>query len=102
MDLSAIPAMVLRWGIVGCGDVTEVKSGPGFRLAKNSQLVAVMRRDGEKAKDYAERHQVPKWYNTLEGILTDPEAEMVEEKNGGMNTYNYIYIYIWIFMLGGY
>jgi len=57
--------------------VTEVKSGPGFRLARNSQLVAVMRRDGEKAKDYAERHQVPKWYNTLEGILTDPEVDAI-------------------------
>ena len=79
--------MVLRWGIVGCGDVTEVKSGPGFRLAKNSQLVAVMRRDGEKAKDYAERHQVPKWYNTLEGILTDPEA-----RNGSRKKMEWIYL----------
>ena len=79
--------MVLRWGIVGCGDVTEVKSGPGFRLAKNSQLVAVMRRDGEKAKDYAERHQVPKWYNTLEGILTDPEA-----RNGWRKKLEWIYL----------
>ena len=94
--------MVLRWGIVGCGDVTEVKSGPGFRLARNSQLVAVMRRDGEKAKDYAERHQVPKWYNTLEGILTDPEAEMVEEKKMVEWIQKYIYIYIGILMLGGY
>ena len=66
--------MVLRWGIIGCGDVTEVKSGPAFRSAENSKLVAVMRRDAEKAKDYAERHEVPKWYNTLEGILTDPEV----------------------------
>ena len=69
----AAAAMVLRWGIIGCGDVTEVKSGPAFS-AENSKLVAVMRRDAEKAKDYAERHQVPKWYNTLEGILTDPEV----------------------------
>ena len=70
----AAAAMVLRWGIIGCGDVTEVKSGPAFKSAENSKLVAVMRRDAEKAKDYAERHQVPKWYNTLEGILTDPEV----------------------------
>lgn len=96
MDLSAIPAMVLRWGIVGCGDVTEVKSGPGFRLAKNSQLVAVMRRDGEKAKDYAERHQVPKWYNTLEGILTDPEAEVGLEEKKWWNEYSIYYIYMYI------
>lgn len=69
--------MMLRWGIIGCGDVTEVKSGPAFRSAENSKLVAVMRRDAQKAKDYAERHQVPKWYNTLEGILTDPEVDAI-------------------------
>ena len=33
---------VLRWGIIGCGDVCQVKSGPGFYKAKNSRLVAVM------------------------------------------------------------
>src|SRR5215212_7973595 len=46
----------IRWGIIGCGDVTEVKSGPGFQQASNSQLVAVMRRNGDLAKDYAQRH----------------------------------------------
>ena len=49
----------IRWGIIGCGDVTEVKSGPGFQKAENSALVAVMRRNGDLAKDYAERHNVP-------------------------------------------
>ena len=50
----------VRWGIIGCGDVTEVKSGPAFQKVKNSELVAVMRRTGELAKDYAERHQCSK------------------------------------------
>ena len=48
----------VRWGIIGCGDVTEVKSGPAFQKVKNSELVAVMRRTGELAKEYAERHHV--------------------------------------------
>jgi len=38
---------IIRWGIIGCGDVTEVKSGPAFQLAENSRLVAVMRRTQE-------------------------------------------------------
>jgi len=50
----------IRWGIIGCGDVTEVKSGPAFNKVPNSHLVAVMRRDAEKAKDYATRHNVGK------------------------------------------
>jgi predicted dehydrogenase len=54
---------MIRWGIIGCGDVTELKSGPAFNKVKDSSLVAVMRRDAAKAKDYASRHNVPKWYS---------------------------------------
>ncbi|HMA62312.1 MAG TPA: gfo/Idh/MocA family oxidoreductase, partial [bacterium] len=46
----------IKWGIIGCGDVTEVKSGPALQKANGSQLVAVMRRNGELAEDYALRH----------------------------------------------
>ena len=46
----------VRWGIIGAGDVCEVKSGPAMNKIKHSKLVAVMRRNGAKAKDYAERH----------------------------------------------
>ena len=56
----------IRWGIIGCGDVAEVKSGPGFQKVDHSSLVAVMRRNGELAADYARRHGVPKWYDNAE------------------------------------
>jgi predicted dehydrogenase len=67
----------IRWGIIGCGDVTEIKSGPGFQKADNSSLVAVMRRDGELAKDYAQRHGVPKWYDNAAALVNDPEVDAV-------------------------
>lgn len=67
----------VRWGIIGCGDVTEVKSGPGFRLAKNSALVAVMRRDGARAADYARRHGVPRWHDSADALIADPEVDAV-------------------------
>ena len=67
----------IRWGIIGCGDVTEVKSGPAFNKVKNSELVAVMRRDSEKAKDYAYRHQVPKWYNNAKELIHDPDVNAI-------------------------
>jgi len=35
----------INWGIIGCGDVTEKKSGPAFSKVAGSSLVAVMRRD---------------------------------------------------------
>ena len=67
----------IRWGIIGCGNVTEVKSGPGFQRANNSSLVAVMRRNGTLAKDYADRHQVPKWYDDAEQLINDPEVDAI-------------------------
>lgn len=67
----------IRWGIIGCGDVTEVKSGPALQKAKNSALVAVMRRDGAKAADYARRHGVPKWYDDAQKLINDPEVDAV-------------------------
>jgi len=65
------------WGIIGCGDVTEVKSGPAFNKVPNSKLVAVMRRDKEKAQDYARRHGVPRWYDNAIALINDEEVNAV-------------------------
>ena len=67
----------IRWGIIGFGDVTEVKSGPGFQQAEGSALVAVMRRDGEKARDYARRHNVPRAYDRADDLIGDAEVDAV-------------------------
>ena len=67
----------VRWGIIGCGDVTEVKSGPGFQKARGSALVAVMRRTGTLARDYAQRHGVPKWYDDATALINDAEVDAV-------------------------
>ncbi len=67
----------VKWGIIGCGDVTELKSGPAFNKVKGSELVAVMRRDKAKARDYAERHHVPKWYHDAGELIHDPEINAV-------------------------
>ncbi|TXK48892.1 Gfo/Idh/MocA family oxidoreductase [Pontibacter qinzhouensis] len=67
----------IRWGIIGCGDVTEVKSGPAFQKIQHSELVAVMRRNGAKAQDYAQRHQVPTWYDKAEDLINDPKVDAV-------------------------
>ena len=67
----------IRWGIIGCGDVTEVKSGPAFQNADGSALVAVMRRRGELAADYARRHDVPAWYDDAARLIADPQVDAV-------------------------
>lgn len=67
----------IRWGIIGCGDVTEVKSGPGFQKAPDSELVAVMRRNSILAKDYAARHNVAAWYDDADALIHDPSVNAV-------------------------
>ncbi|QNK63826.1 Gfo/Idh/MocA family oxidoreductase [Pedobacter sp. PAMC26386] len=68
---------IIKWGMIGCGDVTEVKSGPAFQKVPNSSLVAVMSRNAEKAKDYAERHQISKWYSNTQELIDDPEINAI-------------------------
>ncbi len=65
------------WGIIGCGNVTEVKSGPAFNKVSQSRLYAVMRRDIAKAEDYARRHNVPKFYGNANDLINDSEVNAI-------------------------
>lgn len=67
----------IRWGMIGCGDVAEVKSGPAFRKAEGSALVAVMRRDRALAEDYARRHGVATVHDRAADLIDDPEVDAV-------------------------
>jgi len=67
----------IRWGILGCGDVTEVKSGPGFQNADGSALTIVMRRTPLMAEDYATRHGVPNWTGDADTLIEDPDVDAV-------------------------
>lgn len=67
----------VKWGIIGCGDVCEVKSGPAFNKVPNSRLVAVMRRDKEKVKDFANRHSVHKYFTDAKEMLRDEEINAI-------------------------
>jgi len=67
----------INWGIIGCGNVTERKSGQAYNKVPNSKLVAVMRRDAAKAADYAARHKVDRWYADADALLKDAEVNAV-------------------------
>ena len=68
---------MINWGIIGCGNVTEVKSGPAFSKVKDSRLIAVMRRDASLAEDYARRHNVPKYYSNASDLINDKDIDAV-------------------------
>ncbi|WP_405410879.1 Gfo/Idh/MocA family protein [Maribacter sp. Asnod1-A12] len=67
----------INWGIIGCGDVAELKSGPAFQRVTNSNLLSVMRRNEEKAKDFAKRHKVPHWTSNSDDILNNNKINAV-------------------------
>lgn len=67
----------INWGMIGCGDVTERKSAPALNKIPHSRLVAVMRRDEDKARDYALRHGVPKWTTNATELIHDPEVNAI-------------------------
>ena len=49
---------IIKWGFIGCGEVTEKKSGPAFNEIEGSKIEAVMSRSEQKARSYAERHGI--------------------------------------------
>jgi len=63
--------------MIGCGSVTEVKSGPAFNKVSGSRLLAVMRRNRDLAEDYAKRHKVPKVYSDAYELINDKEINAV-------------------------
>lgn len=67
----------INWGFIGCGKVTEKKSGPAFNEVEGSQVVAVMSRSENKARSYAERHHVRKWYTDASELIEDPDVNAV-------------------------
>lgn len=67
----------INWGFIGCGEVTEKKSGPAFNLIPGSRVVAVMSRNPEKAQSYAERHGIPHWYSDAWDLIQNPDVNAI-------------------------
>jgi len=67
----------INWGFIGCGEVTEKKSGPAFNEVEGSRVVAVMSRREDHARRYAERHHIPKWYTDPQELISDPDVNAI-------------------------
>ena len=67
----------IQWGMIGAGDVAQIKSGPAFNKVLHSKLVAVMRRDADKAKEYAERNGIANWFTNAEELINHPEVNAI-------------------------
>ncbi len=72
-----VPMKLINWGFIGCGEVTEKKSGPAFNEVTGSKVVAVMSRTERRARSYAERHHVPKYYTDAQELINDPDVNAI-------------------------
>jgi predicted dehydrogenase len=68
---------IIKWGFIGCGEVTEKKSGPAFGEIEGSQIEAVMSRSEVRARTYAIKHGIPKWYTDAQQLIDDPDVNAV-------------------------
>ncbi|WJG09284.1 Gfo/Idh/MocA family oxidoreductase [Aliiglaciecola sp. LCG003] len=68
---------MIRWGLIGCGDVTEVKSGPAYQQVPGFELHTVSARTPGKAQDFATRHHVPCYYTDSSKLIHDPNVDAV-------------------------
>ena len=80
----------IKWGFIGCGEVTEKKSGPAFNEVAGSKVVAVMSRSEDKARSYAERHHIRKWYTDAQELIDDPDVNAVYNDAALCRTFKHI------------
>lgn len=69
--------MTLKWGLIGCGDISRKRVAPALRDLPNCDLVAVSRANFEQAESFAKEFGARKWYRDWTDIIADEEIEAV-------------------------
>lgn len=68
---------IIRWGFIGCGEATERRALPAFSQLENSEIIAVMSRTPARAKAFAEKYGIARWYKDAQNLVTDPDVDAV-------------------------
>ncbi len=69
--------MTINWGIIGFGAIADKCTAQAMIDASGSNLVSLMRRNMDKAREYAEKYEVPKYFGTIDEVLNDDEVDAV-------------------------
>jgi predicted dehydrogenase len=67
----------VRWGLIGCGDISRKRIAPALRDSAVSEFVAVCRSRAELAESFAREFGAKKWYPTWQDLLRDDEIDAV-------------------------
>ena len=66
----------IRWGILSTGNIAG-QFARDLKATRHAELAAVASRTLEKARRFAEEHDVPKAYGDYEALAADPEIDAV-------------------------
>jgi predicted dehydrogenase len=68
---------MIRYGIAGFGLHAVKRLMPGFAAAKNSQVVALSRRNTEQGREDAQRYSIPHAFATTEELCRCPDVDVI-------------------------
>src|SRR5262245_19286552 len=69
--------MVLRWGLIGCGDIARRNVAPALRDLPGCDLVAVARARSDRAAEFAREFGARKWYERWQDLVNDSDIDAV-------------------------
>ena len=67
----------MKFGIIGCGDIAENSFAPSLMKSKKAELVAVCRRNYERARLFADRFGGCKAYRSADELIGDKGLDAV-------------------------
>src|SRR5215470_17424148 len=67
----------LGWGLIGASDIARTRMIEAIRAQPNSDVVAVMSSQIDRARSYAAEMHIPHAYDSLDAILSDPAVDVV-------------------------
>ena len=68
---------VVRWGLIGCGDISRKRVAPALRDSPFCELVAVSRARAELAESFAREFGARRWCAEWQELLTDYEVDAI-------------------------
>lgn len=72
MNLSKV-----RWGLIGCGDISRKRVAPALRDSSLCELIAVSRARAELAESFANEFDARRWYSEWQELLMDYEIDAI-------------------------
>src|SRR5882724_1929445 len=68
---------ILKWGLIGCGDIAQKRVAPALRDLPSCELHAIARSQPDLAESFANQFGARKWYSTWQELLADSDLDAV-------------------------